>query len=104
LREVSRNAKRIKRARQPYAVGLATLLEAGVLAARDDARAPQTYQSAAELLEAADMRLHAAAARHRHGELAGGSEGEALIARAHTEMQILGVDVPARLAAVIAPR
>jgi hypothetical protein len=49
------------------------------------------------------MVVHAAAARRALGRLIGGSEGEALTARADEHLKLRGIAEPATWAAVVAP-
>lgn len=52
---------------------------------------------------AADMGLHAAVARRRHGELVGGDEGRRLVAEANLWMAGEGVRNPRRMSDALAP-
>jgi hypothetical protein len=62
------------------------------------------HLSAAEtMLHQADMRLFAAAARRRRGELIGGSEGRALIADADAVMGAQAILCPDRMTAILSP-
>jgi hypothetical protein len=79
-------------------------VKAGVASSKDDrAGAIEALRSAAESAEAADMRLHAAVARLRLGELLGGAEGEDLASRASAWFGAQDVRAPRRLAAMLAP-
>ena len=49
------------------------------------------------------MALHAAVASRRRGEIAGGSEGRALVEAADAWMQGQGVRNPGRMAGMLAP-
>ncbi len=64
VRRAARDAARIRGERMPWGDGLAALLEAGVATARG---APVDWRPIAAQLEALDMGMHAAAARHRAG-------------------------------------
>jgi hypothetical protein len=103
LRDASRDATAIDNERASWAMPLAALLHATVRAARGDTSAIDLAESAARQLDAADMHLHAAAARFRAGELAGGERGAGLIEGARTRMTERGVRVPEQFVAMFAP-
>ena len=69
----------------------------------DGDRAARRLERAIDQLGAASMGLHAAVARRRLGELMGGEEGRALVARADTWMREHGVSRPDRMALALAP-
>jgi hypothetical protein len=90
--------------RMAWADPLAALVEAGVAhVAGDPTRARAQLETAIRGLEAADMMLYAQAARRRHGQLVGGSEGAAEVAQADAWMAAAGVRRPDRMAAMLAP-
>ena len=90
--------------REPWACAHAQLLRAGVAAARGDrAAALSLFASTADRFDAVDMKLDAAAARRRLGELLGGGPGQALISRVDDWMRSQTIRDPALLVAVIAP-
>ncbi|MGZ3440131.1 MAG: ATP-binding protein, partial [Polyangia bacterium] len=98
------DARRIERARMPWAVPLGTLIRAGAAALADDpARAASLCELAARDLDAAGMSLYATVARWRLGHLIGGGDGYALVTAATEWMQTQKVREPRRLAAVLAP-
>jgi hypothetical protein len=104
IRNTARLARRMEREQRAWSYALAQVLRSAMAAARGDrAGAAEFLVRADALLEAADMRLHAAAARRRRGELLGGDEGRRLIARADDLMADQRVRDPARLTAVLAP-
>ena len=83
---------------------LAHLVRAGAAVAREDtARALAWLESAEAGLVAADMPLHAAAARRRRGELVGGEAGLGLVAAADAWMTGQGIANPERMTAMLAP-
>ena len=87
-------ATRILREGLPWAVGLARLLQAGLAAlAGDDGGAAARLDEAAGIFGAADMRLHAAAARRRRG----------YTADADAFMRAQRIREPAKIAAMLAP-
>ncbi len=99
LSQAQSGARKLERAGAGWPAALAAMLRAGIASTfgrRDTALAH--LEAAAPAFEAADMPVHAAIARLRHGCFAGGS--------APAEEQILearGVERPARLAAVFSP-
>ena len=98
------DARRIERARMPWATPLATMLRAGAAALADDtAQAASLCEMAARELDAAGMTLYATVARWRLGHLIGGGDGYALVTAAHEWMHDQKVREPRRLAAVLAP-
>jgi len=104
LRAAAADAMVLRRRSTLSAQPLAMLLGAGLQAAAGQrAAAIATYRSAAEALEAVDMRLHAAAAKLRAGALLGGAEGGALEGAAVEWIRGQGVARPSALAAVFAP-
>jgi serine/threonine protein kinase/tetratricopeptide (TPR) repeat protein len=104
LTAATRDAKRLEHAPMPYCHALAKLLGAGIAALRGDSETgARLAGEASGEFEATDMALLAAAARRQHGRLAGGTEGQALIARADLWMTSEGVVNPSRMAAMLAP-
>src|SRR5262249_53834669 len=104
LREAERGAGRIEKERMPWATATALLVHAGVAAVREDkARAAQALRQAADGLEAAEMRMHAMAARLRLGTLIGGDEGRGIAAQARAWMAEQGIADPERMTAMLVP-
>ncbi|PYQ02687.1 MAG: ATP-binding protein [Acidobacteria bacterium] len=104
LRGAERHAKSIIRERTHWGDPLALLLRAGVAATRGDtSRAVPLLESAEAGLGAADMALHAAAARRRRGELIGGEAGHGLVAAADAWMTGQSIKNPERMTAMLAP-
>jgi hypothetical protein len=104
LKKVIADVKRIEREKMRWGSGLALLLRAGIAAHQGDAgNATQYLSEAMTCLEAVDMRLFAAAARRRLGQLIGGDQGKALVAEADRWMAAQGIRNPARMTAVYAP-
>ena len=104
LREVEQRARRIERENMPYGNALARLLHAGVaFIRRDQARAERCLADAARAFDSIPMKLFAAVARRRLGELRGGSEGRDLIASSNQWMLDHEIQNPDRMAAAIAP-
>ena len=103
-RAAERDARRLEREQMPWSVPLAQGLRAAVAAARGDRAAAATGLGAAVAgFDAADMGLFGAAARRRQGELLGGEQGRALVARADSWMAGQQIKNPARMAAMHAP-
>ena len=104
LRAARSDARRLERERTSWGTALAQLVQAGIAATRGDLSAARERLTAAVTgLEACDMRLYAAAARRRLGQLVGGSEGQTLIAGADAWMAGQTIRNPARMAAMLAP-
>jgi tetratricopeptide (TPR) repeat protein len=104
LAEVESIAKRLRRERRTWVIGMAALLEGAAAAMRgDSARAAELLEVAAGTLDRADMRLHAALARRERGRLIGGDEGRTLLSEAHSWLVDHRVKSPARLGAMLAP-
>lgn len=104
LRLAERVAKQIAKRRLRCSEGVALLLRAGIAAARGDRQTGTALAHAATVAcEAADMQGVAAAARRRHGELLGGTAGQALITEAEAWMIGHQVKNPSRLTAMAAP-
>ena len=83
---------------------LARLVGAGIALARRDRRlAERLLRVAAEELEAIEMRLYAAAARRRLGQLRGGEQGRGMIVQEDVWMTGQGIKNPARLTAMLVP-
>ncbi|HEY6829485.1 MAG TPA: hypothetical protein VI259_21660, partial [Gemmatimonadaceae bacterium] len=88
IARAERDAQRIKRERAPWADGFADRILAVVAwhrGAREQSIA--LLRSAATVLEAKGLRLHAAATWRRLGQVAGGDEGRAALERGTAEMR-----------------
>jgi hypothetical protein len=104
LRGVEGHASAMMRERTHWGDPLALLLRASVAATRGEtSRAVPVLESAEAGLVAADMALHAAAARRRRGELIGGEMGHGLVAAADAWMTGQGIKNPERMTAMLAP-
>jgi hypothetical protein len=104
MRRAEREARRLLKEEISCARPLGHLIAAGVAASRDArARALAALTEAEQGFEAADMALHAAVARLRRGQLAGGADGEALIAGAVAWMRDQAIERPLAVADLIAP-
>ncbi len=97
-------ARRIEREKMPWGNALGRLLRAGIASVRGEREtAIGLLALAEEELSAADMALHAAVARRRHGELLGGEAGRELVTLSAEWMTGQGIQNPARMAAMLAP-
>jgi hypothetical protein len=104
LRAAVFNAGRLEREKTPASAAIARQVLAEVAQVRGDTpRAVEQFKGAVTAFEAADMRLLAAVARRRLGELIGGDEGTALVAEANTWMTRQGIKNLTRMSAYISP-
>jgi hypothetical protein len=104
LRAAARDARNLSRQDAPWAKAIAHLLEASLATMNGrPAVAGRLLRSAHTGLQEADMPLHAAVARRRAGELAGGSSGEAVMVEANMWMRAQGIRDPDRMSAALAP-
>jgi hypothetical protein len=104
LHAAERVARLLRRERIAWAEALAQLVSAGVAMGRHDAGAArQLLEDAAGRLDAAGLRLHAAAARLRLGERLAGSQGRRLVEQAEAWMKGQNVRRPDRMTALLAP-
>ena len=104
LRGAEGHARVILGERTHWGGPLALLLRAGVAATRGEtSRAGPLLESAEAGLMAAEMALHAAAARRRRGELIGGEAGRGLVAAADAWMAGQSIKNPERMTAMLAP-
>lgn len=104
LQSAEKDAQSIERENMPWGNALARLIYAGVAATRGHAGKAVTFLAMAETeCLAADMRLFAAVALRRRGELLGGVEGEAMIQTADSWMVNQKIKSPDCIAAMLAP-
>jgi len=104
LRQVDADARAILRERAAWASPVARLLQAGVasLRGRKD-KAIALLREAIYGFEAADMALHATAARRRLGVLIGGDEGASLLSQTDAWMREQQVANSDALTSMVAP-
>jgi hypothetical protein len=103
-RAAERDARLLQRERITWAEALAQLVRAGVAMGRHDAGgARQLLEDAVGRLDAAGLRLHAAAARRQLGERVAGSQGHRLVEQAEAWMKGQNVRRPDRMTALLAP-
>jgi hypothetical protein len=104
LEGAERHARAIQRQKTRWGDPLALLVRAGAAATRgEDERAVERLEAAEAGFAAADMALHAAAARRRRGELTGGDAGRGLVASADAWMTGQKIKSPERMTAMLAP-
>ncbi len=104
LKEARAAARRLERARMAWTAPLASLVLAAVAnAERDLVTATGALRAAIERAEAADMSLHASAARHQLGCLLGGAEGDEQRRQSESAMAAEGVRAPTRMATMLLP-
>ena len=98
------HVRRLQREKTARSEALARLVGAGIAFARPDRRlAERLMRVAAEQLDAIEMRLYAAAARRRLGQLLGGDQGREMIVQADVWMTGQGIKNPARMTAMLVP-
>jgi serine/threonine protein kinase len=104
LRYAERDARKIERQKMRWADPLAALLRSALAFKRGDASTSVTLLAKAEDgFRSVDMRLFAAAARRRHGQLLEGDCGKVLVDTADAWMADQGIRNPARMASMLAP-
>ncbi|XXT21323.1 protein kinase [Sorangium sp. So ce429] len=100
----ARDGQRLMDEDMPWTRALGHAVLGAVAAARGQAhlaRAP--WERAAAGFDAASMALHAAAVRHRLGQLLGGDEGRGLVERAEASLRAEGVARPERMVRALYP-
>jgi serine/threonine protein kinase len=104
-RVVMRDAARLCRMKVTGARPVGQLIQAAVHAKRGRTESAAALMwTAATGFDDADMTIHAAATRHRLGELLGGEEGQQMIDAACAVMTRQGIREPARVTAMLVPR
>jgi eukaryotic-like serine/threonine-protein kinase len=104
LKSAEKDARRIERERVHWGEPLAALVRASVAATRlDPEEALRLVGLAEDGFETAGMKLHAAVARRRRGELQGGEAGRECVAGAEAWMAEQNIRSPARMCAMLAP-
>jgi hypothetical protein len=98
-----REARRLAREKMPWADGFSSLLRAGVVSLESDAReAERRLTDAVGIFDRADMKLYAAGARRRLGEVRG-EHGGGLLREAEEWMTAQGIRNPRSMTRMIAP-
>ena len=104
LHAADRDAASMDGEKVPWARALAGLIRAGSAATLGNHEAAANLcQSAEAALESTDMRLYAAVARRRRGQLIRGDEGDALMRSADLWMTGQGIRNPERMTRMLAP-
>jgi serine/threonine protein kinase len=99
-----RLARQISKEGMKWADPLATLLQAGVASLRNDKQtAISLLSKACEGFEEAHMKLYAAAAKRRLGEITGGVDGQRLTDEADSWMREQKIKAPTRITRMLAP-
>ena len=104
LEEARKAQRALAKQRLPWIDPLAEIVKACIAGASGDrAGAEAALRRTITLAEAAEMSLHAAAARHQAGILVGGEAGHAMVIEAEEAMKSRGVRHPARYAEMLVP-
>jgi len=104
LRSAERDARRMERENVPWAFALAALVRAQLVAfCGNRAESTAAFEAAIQALEGVEMRLYAAAARRRLGEILAGPGGEELMAHSERIMTSEKVVDPPHLAQLYVP-
>jgi eukaryotic-like serine/threonine-protein kinase len=99
-----RLARQISKEDMKWADPLAALLKAGVASLRKDNQLAISLLSTASAgFDDAHMKLYAAVARRRLGEITGGAEGQLLMDEADAWMREQKIKVPAKITRMLAP-
>jgi serine/threonine protein kinase/tetratricopeptide (TPR) repeat protein len=104
LRQVAKDAHRLEKEKPPWSRPLPQILRAA-LAFRDGdkIKAANMLGAAAAALDGADMKLFAATARRRQGQLLGGENGRTLLTLADTFMTGQKIQNPERMTELFVP-
>ncbi len=104
LSHARRSQRRLEREGMPWTAALAALLSAAIARAEaDPAGAERALREAIARAEAADMSIHALAARHELGLMLGGSAGTTMVQEAERALKARGVRAPERYARMLVP-
>ncbi|MCP4605835.1 MAG: protein kinase [Proteobacteria bacterium] len=104
LHQAAKSAKRLMKERRRWATGLSKLISAQIAAAQGrNQDALDEFSKAEQVLESADMAMHAAAARYGKGLILKGDEGEALVSSARSFLADQDVKKPDRLLGIFVP-
>jgi serine/threonine protein kinase len=104
LASAAEDARHLAEAKMPWARAVAVLIDACLAAAAGHVEVScRRFGEAAFKLNNESMRLLAACARRRQGELLGGDEGAALVAEAESWMHEQRIVQPARICALHVP-
>jgi tetratricopeptide (TPR) repeat protein len=103
LESAEKAARRLTKEHAGWATALAALLRAGITERRGDPTMAEAYACAASALDAADMRLYAAAAWARAGVVAGSESMQQRAAAAIAWLHGRGVVDPERFSRIFCP-
>ncbi|HYW72464.1 MAG TPA: hypothetical protein VE961_15615, partial [Pyrinomonadaceae bacterium] len=104
LRQADKLAARIEHEEMPYANPFAMLIRAGSARQRgDEPGAVAQLEKACAAFDASHMRLYAAVARRRLGEMVGGDRGRQLVAQSEQWMAKQQIKNPVRMTNLLAP-
>jgi hypothetical protein len=104
LRIAEHLAKGIANERMPWSDPFSIMIQAGLARRRgDDSTAATLISQAIEGFESSDMKLYAAAARRRLGEILGGDRGTELLNQADDWMSKQQIKNPAAVTNLMAP-
>jgi len=104
LKTAEKLAQKLMDERMAWSDPLAALIRAGVARSRgDDRKAAEMASLAIEGFEVADMKLYAAAARRRLGEIIGGNRGAELVDMSEDWMRRQQIKNPSAFANMLAP-
>ena len=104
VRHAEQSAREIEKTRAPWAIGLAQLTRSGLATLRAAPAQAVAHLDAAEAtFEREGMRLFAAIARRRRGELLGTSAGKTAVDSANVWMRDQSIANPDRFADMLAP-
>jgi len=104
LRQVAKAAHGLEKEKPPWSRPLPQILRAALAFRQGDkTRAANLLGAAAAALDGADMKLFAAAARRRQGQLLGGENGRTLLTLADTFMTSQKIQNPERMTELFVP-
>ncbi|HMF15807.1 MAG TPA: hypothetical protein VKE98_01315, partial [Gemmataceae bacterium] len=104
LRQVAKAAHGLEKEKPPWSRPLPQILRAALaFRAGDKTRAANLLGAAAAALDGADMKLFAAAARRRQGQLLGGENGRTLLTLADAFMTGQKIQNPERMTELFVP-
>ena len=104
LKKAADAARRLEREDAEWASAFAVMVRAGIAQGRGDkATALELIEEAQQRLGAADMRMYAAAATFRRGQMLGEDAGRALVAEAIDELRSEQVVAPLRMVELLCP-
>jgi hypothetical protein len=103
LGQARKDARALLKQARPWTQALGYLIVAGAASFEDRSEAVRLFAEAERYCTAADMQMHAAAARFRSAQLQGGAAGDEVASTSLETMRQLGVLRPERFADLLAP-